>query len=91
MIDLRPAGVRPRLVGCESAAGGSEAVLLARLESSPADRPLLLVDADGLAAADLARALHAAGHEDVRALYGGLALYDFVLVPEVAQGDRFLR
>lgn len=37
-----------------------------------------------------ARRLQAAGFSRVRALYGGLALYDFALDPEVVGAERFL-
>ena len=54
------------------------------------DRDVVLVDRDGTEAAARARRLREAGHRRVRALYGGLELYDFALDPAVVGAERFL-
>jgi hypothetical protein len=56
----------------------------------PDERDVVLFDDDGAAAADAAGRLQAAGHLRVRALFGGLALYDFALDPAVVGGEVFL-
>jgi hypothetical protein len=66
----------------------------------PADADVVLFDEDGgdaeggsgevSRARAAARRLQAAGFPRVRALYGGLALYDFALDPEVVGAERFL-
>lgn len=50
---------------------------------------VVLVDQYGHGATELARRLQAEGHA-VRALYGGLTLYDFALDPAVVGEERFL-
>lgn len=52
---------------------------------------IVVVDADGRAATDLARRLRAEGFTGVRALYGGVDLYEFALDPEVVGPERHLR
>ena len=56
----------------------------------PADREVVLFDDDGARSVPLARELQAAGHERVRALFGGLELYEFALDPEVVGTETFL-
>lgn len=56
----------------------------------PDDREVVLFDEDGSQAVPLARELQAAGHERVRALFGGLELYGFALDPEVVGAETFL-
>lgn len=56
----------------------------------PADRDVVLIDDDGRRAAAEARRLQAAGFPRVRALFGGLALYEFSLDPEVVGEDTGL-
>lgn len=56
----------------------------------PKDRDVVLVDRDGVEAAARARRLREAGHRRVRALWGGLELYDFALDPAVVGAERFL-
>jgi hypothetical protein len=56
----------------------------------PADQDVVLLDDDGTAAVVEARRLQAAGHPRVRALFGGLALYEFSLDPEVVGEDTGL-
>lgn len=56
----------------------------------PSDREVVLIDVDGSRAVELARALQEAGYPGVRALFGGLELWEFALDPEVVGGDTFL-
>jgi len=56
----------------------------------PAGEDVVLFDEDGEPSLDLARHLQAAGFPRVRALFGGLALYDFALDPEVVGAETFL-
>ena len=56
----------------------------------PDDREVVLFDEDGTRAVPLAREFQAAGHERVRALFGGLELYGFALDPEVVGAETFL-
>lgn len=58
--------------------------------SLPEGRDVVLVDRDGTEATARARRLREAGHRRVRALYGGLELYDFALDPAVVGAERFL-
>jgi hypothetical protein len=50
----------------------------------------ILFDEDGSEAFALARELQGRGFKRVRALFGGLRLYDFALDPEVVGAERFL-
>jgi len=56
----------------------------------PDDTEVLLFDDDGRDAVELARALQARGFARVRALFGGLQLYEFGLDPEVVGQQTFL-
>lgn len=56
----------------------------------PAEQDVLLFDDDGTRAVEAARALQARGHDAVRALFGGLELYEFSLDPEVVGQETFL-
>lgn len=56
----------------------------------PADQDLLLFDDDGSLAVAAAQDLQARGHEAVRALFGGLQLYEFSLDPEVVGRQTYL-
>lgn len=58
--------------------------------SPPRDRDVVLVDDDGTLALERAAGLRAAGWTNVRALFGGLDLYEFALDPEVVGAERFL-
>jgi hypothetical protein len=57
---------------------------------SPPDADVVLFDDDGSLAGEAARRLQGEGHARVRALFGGLALYDFALDPAVVGAERFL-
>jgi len=56
----------------------------------PAGEDVVLFDDDGGDALETARRLQEAGFPRVRALFGGLALYDFALDPEVVGAETFL-
>lgn len=56
----------------------------------PAGRDVVLFDADGTAALAAAAGCQAAGHRQVRALFGGLELYEFALDPAVVGAEVFL-
>jgi len=77
LVDLRPAGSALTLAGAA--------------RDVPAAGDVVLFDDDGRLASDRARRLHAAGRRRVRALYGGLELYDFALPARVVGEERFLR
>jgi hypothetical protein len=56
----------------------------------PSDQDVVLFDGDGSVAIDGARRMQAAGYPRVRALFGGLELWDFSLDPEVVGEDIYL-
>lgn len=58
--------------------------------SPPKDEDVVLFDEDGSFAVDGARHMQAAGWPRVRALFGGLDLYEFSLDPEVVGEETFL-
>ena len=58
--------------------------------SPPRDRDVVLFDEDGSIAIDGARHMQAAGHPRVKALFGGLELYEFSLDPEVVGQETYL-
>jgi hypothetical protein len=58
--------------------------------SPPADRDVVLLDDDGATAVDGARHMQAAGWPRVKALFGGLDLYEFSLDPDVVGEETFL-
>ncbi|HEY8020228.1 MAG TPA: hypothetical protein VIH93_03965 [Thermoanaerobaculia bacterium] len=58
--------------------------------SPPADADVVLFDDDGSLAVDGARHMQAAGHPRVKALFGGLELYEFSLDPEVVGEETYL-
>jgi hypothetical protein len=51
---------------------------------------VVLVDDDGATAVEVARRLQAAGFPLVRALFGGLQLYEFSLDPQVVGSETYL-
>jgi hypothetical protein len=82
LIDVRATPDHRTLRGAERYQGESW---------EPADeRPVVLFDLDGSEAIPIARRLLAAGFEGVRALFGGLELYEFSLDPEVVGEETFL-
>ncbi len=83
LIDVRPA------------AAGGKTLSGARLLEGPQWRPpteldVVLFDDDGSAAVELASRLIEAGHPRVRALFGGLELYEFSLDPQVVGAETYL-
>lgn len=58
--------------------------------SPPKDEDVVLFDDDGSIAIDGARHMQAAGWPRVKALFGGLELYEFSLDPEVVGEETFL-
>jgi rhodanese-related sulfurtransferase len=56
----------------------------------PADRDVVLFDEDGSIAIEGARHMQAAGYPRVKALFGGLDLWEFSLDPEVVGADTYL-
>lgn len=81
LIDVRPHPAGTSLRGAEP---------LTADWAPPEDREVVLFDEDGAQAVPLAREFQAAGHERVRALFGGLELYGFALDPEVVGAETFL-
>jgi hypothetical protein len=58
--------------------------------SPPDGQDVVLFDDDGTVAIDGARHMQAAGHPRVKALFGGLDLYEFSLDPDVVGQETFL-
>jgi hypothetical protein len=58
--------------------------------SPPAEEDVVLFDDDGSVAIEGARHMQAAGWPRVKALFGGLELYEFSLDPEVVGEETFL-
>src|SRR5262245_59797014 len=59
--------------------------------SPPRDRYVVLFDDDGALAVEGARHMQAAGWGNVKALFGGLDLWEFALDPQVVGAETFLR
>lgn len=58
--------------------------------SPPVDEDVVLFDEDGSTAIEGARHMQAGGWPRVKALFGGLELYEFSLDPEVVGEETFL-
>ncbi len=58
--------------------------------SPPQDRDVVLFDEDGSIAIEGARHMQSAGYPRVKALFGGLELYEFSLDPEVIGQETYL-
>ncbi|HKH48307.1 MAG TPA: hypothetical protein VKM72_26910 [Thermoanaerobaculia bacterium] len=82
LVDVRPAPVRLSLAGAIPYPGEDW--------SPPRDRDVVLIDEDGAVAIEGARHMQAAGWPNVKALFGGLELYEFSLDPEVVGAETFL-
>lgn len=82
LMDVRPEPGRLTLKGAVRCPGPDW--------SPPADEDVVLFDEDGSLALDHARRLQAAGWPRVKALFGGLELYEFSLDPEVVGEETFL-
>jgi rhodanese-related sulfurtransferase len=86
-------GRRPLLVDVRLAPGASSfagAVPWPGAGWSPPDADVVFFDDGGTLAREAARRLQDQGFPRARALYGGLALYDFALDPAVVGEERFL-
>lgn len=86
-------GWRPLLVDARPAPGSlsfAGAVPWPGADWIPPDADVVLFDDDGDLAREAARRLQEEGHARVRALFGGLILYDFALDPAVVGEERFL-
>ena len=83
LIDVRPAARDGRsLKGAQPLPEGDW--------RPPDGLDVVLFDDDGSAAVGLAERLIAAGHPRVRALFGGLDLYEFSLDPRVVGAETYL-
>lgn len=82
LVDVRPAPGPSSLQGAIPYPGPEW--------SPPKDEDVVLFDEDGSLAVDGARHMQAAGWPRVRALFGGLDLYEFSLDPEVVGEETFL-
>ncbi len=85
LVDVRPEGSEPRALTLRGAIPypGPD-------WTPPADADVVLFDDDGATAVDGARHMQAAGHPNVKALFGGLDLYEFSLDPEVVGEETYL-
>lgn len=82
LVDVRPAPGRLSLQGAIPYPGPEW--------SPPRDRDVVLIDENGSSAIEGARHMQAAGWPNVKALFGGLELYEFSLDPEVVGDETFL-
>ncbi|HYX23901.1 MAG TPA: hypothetical protein VFC23_07090 [Thermoanaerobaculia bacterium] len=82
LIDVRPEAGNLTLAGAVPYPGPEW--------SPPADRDVVLFDDDGTVALEGARHMQAAGWPRVKALFGGLELYEFSLDPQVVGEETFL-
>ena len=82
LVDVRPAPGRLSIQGAMPYPGPEW--------SPPRDREVVLFDDDGSLAVDGARHMQAAGWPNVKALFGGLELYEFSLDPQVVGAETFL-
>ncbi len=82
LVDVRPDPAGLTLKGSELHPGDDWA--------PPEDRSVLLFDDDGTLAVAAVQELQGRGYEQVRALFGGLQLYEFSLDPGVVGEETFL-
>ena len=82
LIDVRPAGGRLALMGARA--------MPAPDWTPPREMDVVLVDDDGATAVEMARVFQAAGFPKVRALFGGLQLYEFSLDQQVVGTENYL-
>jgi rhodanese-related sulfurtransferase len=82
LIDVRPAGGRLALMGARA--------MPAPDWTPPKEMDVVLLDDDGATAVEMARRLQAAGFPKVRALFGGLQLYEFSLDQQVVGAENYL-
>lgn len=90
------AGSAPPLIDVRDGEGAQRSLRGAERPTSKAWSPadleseVVLFDDNGTRAVDEARRLQGAGFSAVRALFGGLDLYEFSLDPEIVGSDTFL-
>jgi rhodanese-related sulfurtransferase len=82
LVDVRSAGGKRSLAGAVAWPGAEW--------EPPAEAEVVLFDDHGREAVDTARALKERGFSRVRALFGGLDLYEFSLDPQVVGEQTFL-
>lgn len=82
LVDVRPEPGRLTLQGAIPYPGPDW--------SPPQDRDVVLFDEDGSIAIEGARHMQSAGWPRVKALFGGLELYEFSLDPEVIGQETYL-
>jgi hypothetical protein len=83
LIDIRPQAASGKtLEGAQPLPAGDW--------QPPAELDVVLFDDDGRAAVELASRLIETGHQRVRALFGGLELYEFSLDPQVVGAETYL-
>jgi rhodanese-related sulfurtransferase len=83
LVDLRPDGGRLTFVGALSYPRPGW--------TPPEGREVVVFDDDGTAAVSEARRLQAAGFSRVKALFGGVDLYELALDPQVVGPETHLR
>ena len=83
LLDARPAGAGGKSLRGAQRPGGED-------WQPPAGIDVVLFDDDGSAAVELAARWIEAGHPRVRALFGGLELYEFSLDPQVVGTETYL-
>ncbi|HEX6865317.1 MAG TPA: hypothetical protein VF414_20990 [Thermoanaerobaculia bacterium] len=85
LVDVRPQGDQPGRLTLQGAIPypGPD-------WSPPQDRDVVLFDEDGSIAIEGARHMQSAGWPRVKALFGGLELYEFSLDPEVIGQETYL-
>jgi rhodanese-related sulfurtransferase len=89
------AGTAPRLIDVRADPAsrtlrGAERLPAGSWTPAAEGEEVVLFDDGGSRAVDLARSLQQAGYPGVKALFGGLDLYEFSLDPEVVGADTFL-
>ena len=84
LVDLRPAGSSSRTL--KGATRPDDDAW-----RPPADVDVVLFDDDGSAAVEVAASWIDDGYARVRALFGGLDLYEFSLDPQVVGAETYLR
>ena len=82
LLDVRPEPGERTLAGAEPWPGPAW--------RPAADEEVVLFDQDGTLALPITEALHAQGCERVRALFGGLDLWEFSLDPQVVGEETYL-
>ncbi len=83
LIDIQEPGGRWTLRGAESHPGTD-------WQPESTDQEAVVFDTDGSAAVELAARLQAEGFSRVRALFGGLELWQFALDPQVVGDETYL-